>query len=404
MKLLGLTFVACLAGFALGAGAAWQHIKKPAWQGFPVAENPATPQAVPKLAVDSELFVFGVMKGGGTGSHQFHFFNHGQAPLTLKAGATSCKCTVSEVEKGILSPGDSGSVTLQWHPKEVVGRFEQNAKIITNDPIRPELVLSVSGEVTVGLRAIPPSLVLSSLARQDTAHADVRIYCYLPGQPLEIDGFKMAYDALAPYFTVTHEPIPKSDLAQEPNAQSGVLLHVGVKPGLPQGPFQQTILIATNQPDATSVAIPIEGKVSGDISVAGPDWDDDQNSLNLGAVKSQIGASRQLQLIVRGPKNVDKNGADKNGSDRNWAETRFEVGRVEPDYLHVTLGKTEVLGSGASLRISRTPLTIEVPPGSPQESHLGSEQGHVGVIVLETTDPQTPQFKVRVRFAVEGGR
>ena len=43
---------------------------------------------------------------------------------------------------------------------------------------------------------------------------------------------------------------------------------------------------------------------------------------------------------------------------------------------------------------------IEIPPGSPTVDCLGSEQGKLGEIILESTHPQVPKLRILVRFAV----
>jgi hypothetical protein len=80
-------------------------------------------------------------------------------------------------------------------------------------------------------------------------------------------------------------------------------------------------------------------------------------------------------------------------------EVKFKVIGIEPGFLQVTLGETTPIGSGAA---TQTPLTIQIPEGSPPGNHMGSDQGKLGEIILETGHPQTPQLHILVRFAVEG--
>ena len=66
--------------------------------------------------------------------------------------------------------------------------------------------------------------------------------------------------------------------------------------------------------------------------------------------------------------------------------------------LAVKLGETTYSELSA---VSRTRLTVRIPPGTPPATHLGSGQGALGRIILETSHPDVPRLEIRVRFAVE---
>ena len=63
------------------------------------------------------------------------------------------------------------------------------------------------------------------------------------------------------------------------------------------------------------------------------------------------------------------------------------------------LGPTTPVNDGA---MSRTTLTITIPPGSPPANHLGSDMGKLGQIKIKTSHPKVPMLRILVRFAVEG--
>ena len=104
----------------------------------------------------------------------------------------------------------------------------------------------------------------------------------------------------------------------------------------------------------------IEGAIGSEIAVVGPGWNQDQNTLMLGAVSRQKGVKRRMMLLVRGPL-------------RN--EVEFKPLDVMPKLLKVSLGPRTEINNGAVVQI---PLMIEIPPGSPPANHLGSKQGPPG--------------------------
>jgi hypothetical protein len=109
---------------------------------------PATGELHSKAVVENgETFDFGVMEQNTKKSHAFIFRNDGNLPLTLDKISTTCKCTLGNVGKGVVQPGATTEVTLEWEAKTGDTEFTQSAKIKTNDPQRPEIQLVVTGKV-----------------------------------------------------------------------------------------------------------------------------------------------------------------------------------------------------------------------------------------------------------------
>ncbi len=102
----------------------------------------------PRVEVpNGTAFKFGNMKLGESMSHEFLFRNTGDGPLNLTMGSATCKCTIGDLEKSILKPGEETLVKLTWTPKAAAVDFSQSATIITTDPVRSEVQLTVSGKV-----------------------------------------------------------------------------------------------------------------------------------------------------------------------------------------------------------------------------------------------------------------
>jgi hypothetical protein len=113
----------------------------------------------------------------------------------------------------------------------------------------------------VGLRAEPEELVFTRIQAGESATGEVRLWCELPEAALEIPSVAFSDQELARFFDVQCQPIVGEQLHSDARARSGVLVRVRVKPGLPQGWFQQTMLLRTNVKSAPAVAVPIKGIV-----------------------------------------------------------------------------------------------------------------------------------------------
>jgi len=411
MKVILAAVLATILGVAAGAGiAAWRIARAP-WDGDPGGTRKGTPAVnppsgpVPKVVVDQEEYEFGLLDITAKGKHDFVFTNRGEATLELRAGETSCGCTVSEIKDDGIAPGESGKVSVTWTADKGEGPFRQTATIETNDPLRPRVTLTVQGRITMVVRPVPATLAFGSVSSGRAVTGQVRLLCYLD-EPAGVPGYELADKQTTEYFAVRFEPLTADQLkeasgregkrgkegefsgqgktSKEEQPRSGYLVDVTVKPGLPLGGFRQTILVQTGLKSVPTVQIPLAGTVVGDMSIVGQGWDEENGILTLGRVSSYQGAQRRLLLVTRGP--LAK-------------QVQFTLVRCDPDLLQVDqekLKETTTIGSGT---VSQTPLIVRIPKGSRQVYYLGSEFGE---ILIKTNHPDIPLLRIHVRFAVEG--
>lgn len=109
----------------------------------------------------------------------------------LNLGSTSCRCTVTEFKDCELAPGQSTKVPVEWLSKGHAGPFEQTVTIITSDPLRPEITLTIKGEYTQSVYAEPDELTFCQIAGDVPVTHETRIFCTLPNQQIKIQGHKM---------------------------------------------------------------------------------------------------------------------------------------------------------------------------------------------------------------------
>ncbi len=393
MKTWLLIILTLVLGISAGAGTAMVRLgvsSQPEDLTGVVTADPRMPSVAvasgpqPKVVLDKEEHNFGVMDSNAKGRHEFVFTNEGEGPLVLTEGDSSCKCTVIELDDGEIAPGKSSKVALEWTCNEFSGPFRQSATIFTNDPEHRRISLTIFGQVEVALRVLPRELVFGRVASGQTVKAEARVYCHLE-KPLKIVDNVLSDRQTADHFQVDFEPLAAEQLTEEKGARSGYLVRVTVKPGLPLGAFEKRILIRTNQESAPSIDIPVRGNIGSDISIVGRGWNTETGVLNFGTVASSEGARRTVMLVARGA---------------HRKEVKFKPILVVPDdVLKVELGKTRPINKGA---VTQTPVVIQIPKGSRAANHLGSEQGKLGEVLIETNHPQAPKLRISVRFAVEG--
>jgi hypothetical protein len=386
MKTVYVVMISAVLGATLGAAISWANFgNAPPPPGHKALVAQPTPQAgQPKVLVSERSYDFGAVERDTTVRHTFHFSNIGNAVLTLRAGTTTCtKCTIAELEKPEVKPGETVDVVVEYIASVDQPRFRQMAPIITNDPEQQRVELNISGKVTSKYRVIPDQLVLSKVSANETKTAEIKIVAFLADE-VKLVSHEFLGAETAAYFEARSEPIPKADLKEE-DAKSGCRVIVTLKPGLPLGPFRQTIRLTLQMGDAedTTVEVGIFGSIDSDISIVGPGWNDDLGKLTIDSVKRAEGATRKLLLLVRGDHRHD---------------LTIKPVKLDPPWLKVKLGEPSPLAGGTVVQV---PLTIEIPPGTAPVNRLGSEQAKLGEIVLETSHPQAKQIRLYLKFAIE---
>lgn len=387
MRIFVAILVAMACGVGIGVGTAVLRIRQHPWK-----MAVATPRSVSgaQVTVDQDEFNFGKLDASENGKHEFVLTNRGDHAVTLNPGSTSCGCTVSEIQKNELNPGESTKVVVSWHSsKGRTGPFEQSVTIDTSDPLRPVVTLTIKGEYTRPWNLDPEELTFGQIAGTEAIVREARIFCNLPNLQIKIQGHKLSDSGLGKFFQVDCLPLGPGELRKYPGVTSAVLVRVTIKPGLPLGRFQQRILLSTNLAEIPEVDLPLFGTV-GEVSVVGPGWSSDSGVLDIGAVDGRSVTQRQIVVLARGP---------------DAKEMKFKVASVEPDFLKVKLGKTTVLDTGA---LSKTELMIEIPESKAlgkktPANYLGGENGKLGEIFLETIHPPVHSLRIRVRFAVGDG-
>jgi hypothetical protein len=347
------------------------------------SSKPADPSHQPKLVVQQDTFDFGTMDSSSEASHDFVFANQGSANLTLAKGHTTCKCTMANLERAEVPPGESTKVKLEWKAKGFQGPYKQTAAVLTNDASRPTVTLTVSGRIVSAVKLVPDSLVFSSVTAGETVSGTVAAFGCVP-EPLKITGQEIVEAGTARFFDVKCVPMKPDEVAKEKDAKSGVFVQVTLKPGLPIGTFKQTIRLKTNLAASPSHDVGVSGSIVSDVAVVGGQWDERYGVLTVGSVSSREEVARTLFVIARGP-------------DRE--KVKLKVAEVSPAFLKAEIRPTFETSGGA---LRQTPVIIRIPKGSPPANHLGTETSKCGRILLETGHPRAPQLLIRVQFAVEG--
>ena len=341
----------------------------------------------PKVrVVNGEEFSFGLMGRDEKKRHEFIVKNEGSAPLVLELIRTTCKCTLSEIKKTTVAPGEQTTIALEWSTadlEESAERFEQSAIIRTNDVKKRRLNLVVRGRIVDDFRVLPYQLPLSQISASETTTVPIKILSY-GKHPPEIASWKVDVPRHAELFDFTWKPLPADELKRYVGATSGLLGTLTIKPGLAIGPLHGKFIVHLKRDKGKEKVRPFELQVVGDFSlVAGGDFDRVHNLLDLGVVPSEHGRTARVFIFVKGP---------------HREKVKLRVASRDPeDVLKVDLSGPTRLAGGRTYRYE---AKIRIPPGADRVRRDG-KVGNLGRIIFATENhPVTKEIRMYVRFSV----
>jgi hypothetical protein len=308
-----------------------------------------------------------------SGRHEFVVRNAGDAPLQLRPGGTTCKCTLAELPRDAVPPGGEARVALHWNTGERTGPFTHGATVWTNDPQRPSVQLQVTGRVLAPVQFDRPHVVFNDVGRNEMATDDVLLYSQLweAFEIVRVEGSHAALawdvepagrqpldDALARCGYRVRVRLDAQQLRGKHFVESLVLT---VRPVLPDGPEQQISLMVT-------------GNVASRAELFGRTLND-ARVMDVGHVRRGHEYRERLVLLVRDA-------------------PQFEITRVQlrPQWVHVSV--SELPGATAAKRYT---VEVVIPGDAPAAHHTGLEAAEV---LLHTNLPELPVLRFYVSFAV----
>lgn len=347
----------------------------------PGSTTKATPKIGPKITiVNGERHDFGSMDRNSHGKHAYEIRNDGDAPLTLETGQPSCGLCIKvfNVAKPTLAPGESTVVNIEWDVKTSDSNFEQSGPLTTNDPNRRSVHLSLHGHAIDNVRVDRADVHFHDLSPSESASGSANIYAYRDTD-LKVEHHEHTQPKVSPFLNVTFTPLTEAELAREPKAKAGLKVNIELKPGLPQGDFEDTLNITTNQ-GSEPLTVKVIGNIATDLLLMGPNVFRERSLVNLGAIPQKVGKKHTVFLLVKGPHRDD---------------TKLKIESIEPTKeFSATLGEP-IRDTPKTIRY---PITIEVPPGAAPVTRGEGSFAHVRVT---TTHPEVKDVDIRVRYVVK---
>ncbi|HUG67304.1 MAG TPA: DUF1573 domain-containing protein, partial [Pirellulaceae bacterium] len=344
-------------------------------QGIPRKMPPSAmpTEAAPKAIAAELVHDFGVMDPLTKGRHAFVIRNEGTGPLVLRKGPTTCKCTLSNLSRGEIGPGEAGVVVLDWNS----GRdllYSHEATIYTNDPEADELHFRVTGKVRQRLGAVPPAISFGGIEPDGQGKVDVILYSQLwdefdvIGGDCSVEGVTWKVDS------VTAADATLGDVL----SARKVTLTTG--DAMPQGSFfgQLRLDIQPAAGDRETLELPLDGQMLRRLAVYGPAITID-GVVDVGQVHQGQTKKTRLVLKIRDPQR----------------ELRVTGITTHPGFVKAAVLPYDAEPKDAGLM----QLEVEIPADAPRCSYLGVP---LGDLKIEFDHPRIPSLDLKVKFAVVG--
>jgi len=115
-------------------------------QADTVLTNQTNPE--PNSGLQDEFsWDFGKVKAGQILTHEFTLKNNSLTTLHIKNVNTSCGCTVYEVSKKELSPGENSTIKVQFDSQGYFGEVRQFVYVTIDNPDEPILKYTIKATV-----------------------------------------------------------------------------------------------------------------------------------------------------------------------------------------------------------------------------------------------------------------
>ncbi len=346
-----------------------------------------TSQKVGKLeVVNGAELDFGVMMRGTKRSHKFIFKNVGDGDAKIWFKTSTCKCTVGKFTDATLKPNEETEVELEWKAENSADEFSQTATIGSNCPSQEEIKLSIRGRIGQAYMFDPPSHSHGDIYSNQETVIQFRIYS-MQAVPMNLGSGQTKDSVLSKKVKVEvgeEKEIKPGEFPEMADARRMVECTVRLDRGLPAGPLNLDLQIARREegePDDTEfLTYNIRGRVVTPVRIiAGDDYNETRNILNLGAAKATQGLKKSIMMAIR---------TEDSGKDPN-----LRIGKIVPEQVKATIGTPKI---SATQRIY--PLTLELPAGTEPIELDGTFSKDFGKIVIETDMESSPTIPIFLKF------
>lgn len=209
----------------------------------------------PKIQFEQTVYDFGQTSQVATVSGVFKFKNTGDGILKVEPPKPSCGCTVAELKSDTLQPGETGQLLFTLNLGSVKAQFDKHIAVKSNDPLTPEVSLTIKADYTP-LYDINPMTLTPNLAFGVNTDTQFSTLTRTDGKPLLVSKL----DVSKPWITALVEPGAKAD-------EASARLRVSIKrDGFPRR-FNEYVHVYADGQKTPVASIYLSGQIAGEVSL-----------------------------------------------------------------------------------------------------------------------------------------
>ena len=225
---------------------------------------------------------FGTVARGSKQECAFEFTNIYKEDVHVASVRSSCGCTTPSVTKDALKTYETSEIIAVFNTKSFLGYKSATVTVTIDKPFYAELQISVSGYIRSDVVFTPGVVDFGSVEVGAGAETKIDV-AYVGRNDWKITDVRSANQNL------------EVELAETARGGGRVnyRMDVRLKRGAPAGYLQDQLALVTDESDAKSLSLPVEGQIVSPLSVS-------PASLVLGVLKP--GETVKKRLVVRGNK------------------------------------------------------------------------------------------------------
>ena len=179
------------------------------------AVTPPAEELAPKIVFESVVHDFGEVGPRTKNTCEFKFSNTGSALLKIGKIHATCGCTVPQLSKEEYVPGESGVITVEYHPGLQGGPQTRRLDVPTNDKANQRITLVVKALVVVKIEYEPKKLSFSVKTDSNSPRPMIKIHS-IDSQPFAINGFSSHPEGIS----INYDPnVKKPQFTVEPKIE-----------------------------------------------------------------------------------------------------------------------------------------------------------------------------------------
>lgn len=360
----------------------------------------AVPNELPQVtAPNGSSHDFGVMRFGQKGDHSFVVKNIGTAPLTLKLGATTCKCTLGSLKDDRLMPGAETEIKLEWKVQARNRTFEQTAEVITNDPTQYALQFKVTGKIARDLYREPDVMAFGDQPAGERIEESGTFFSYLDEKVRvsEISFKEESLDALSKFEV---EEVDPSGFPSHSSASQAFQVKMRIEGGLRQGNLVRNLQVTmeklndagevllnseSGEPESLAMDWQVVGKVVGTLGVIpGPKLKGQVGGgwiYDFGKLAADDELSAKMMITLKG---------------EHRRSTKLSIGGTFPEQI-VEASLDEPTGQGS---MSLIRMKIQLNPAEELTRKVGKTTDDYGWVLVNSDNPSVPPMKILLKFVL----